>query len=118
MSTSDAYRRRLERLMTRGSANSSCPSSPKKPTAESPVTTVPQIQKDPTATSACGESLRAVRLSERIRYIHCGAEEGRASHGVMTFCSAGGAPLFVKEVESQEDFRLNYQVFRMMEDLV
>jgi len=35
----------------------------------------------------------------------------------MTFCSAGGAPLFVKEVESQEDFRLNYQVFRIVEDL-
>jgi len=104
--------------MTRGSASSSCPSSPKKTTAESPVTTVPQIQKDPTVTSACGESLRAVRLSERIRYIHCGAEEGRASHGVMTFCSAAGEPLFVKEVESQEDFRLNYQVFSMMEDLV
>jgi len=36
----------------------------------------------------------------------------------MTFCSAAGEPLFVKEVESQEDFRLNYQVFSMMEDLV
>lgn len=118
MSTSDAYRRRLERLVTRGSASSYSPSSPKKPTAESPVTTAPQTLSDPTATSACDESPRAVRLSERIRYIHCDGEEGRTSHGVMTFCSAGGAPLFVKEVESQEDFKLNYSVFRMMEDLL
>jgi hypothetical protein len=82
------------------------------------MTTASQILKDPTATSACSESPRAVRLSERIRYIHCPGDEGRGSHGVMTFCSAGGVPMFVKEVESQEDFRLNYSVFSMMEDLL
>jgi hypothetical protein len=37
---------------------------------------------------------------------------------VMTFVSKSGVPLFVKEVNSQEDFRLNYSVFRMMEDLI
>jgi len=64
------------------------------------------------------DSLRAIKLTDRIRYIHCGGDEDRGSHGVMTFCSASGVPMFVKEVESQEDFRLNYNVFRMMEDLV
>lgn len=62
--------------------------------------------------SEAANTLRAVRLSERIRYIHC--EDG---HGVMTFCSKNGSPLFVKEVQSQDDFKLNYSVFRMMEDL-
>ena len=95
------------------SERSSHPSSLKPLTAKSSERTVSQTLKDPTAQSTPVNAMRAVRLSERIRYIHC---EG--GHGVMTFCSAGGAPLFVKEVETQEDFRLNYSVFRMMEDLV
>lgn len=66
-----------------------------------------------TATSAAASDLRAVRLTDRIRYVHC---EG--GHGVMTFSSKSGAPLFVKEVSTQEDFKLNYSVFRMMEDLI
>lgn len=36
----------------------------------------------------------------------------------MTFTSKAGVPLFVKEVETQEDFRLNFSVFSMMETLV
>ena len=63
-------------------------------------------------TSGTASTLRAVRLSDRIRYVHC--EDG---HGIMTFSSAAGRPLFVKEVQSKEDFSLNYSVFRMMEDL-
>ena len=118
MNTSDGYRRRLERLMTLDSARLSPPNSTKPRNAASSMTTVSQTLSDLTATSACGESLQAVRLSERIRYIHCPGDDGRTSHGVMTFCSAGGVPMFVKEVESQEDFRLNYGVFRMMEDLL
>lgn len=59
------------------------------------------------------ETLRAVSITERIKYIHC---EG--GHGVMTFSSVAGVPMFVKEVSSQEDFKLNYNVFRMMEDLI
>lgn len=64
-------------------------------------------------TSEAGGTLRAVKLSDRINYLHC--EEG---HGVMTFTSRAGVPLFVKEVRDQDDFKLNYSVFRMMEDLV
>lgn len=63
--------------------------------------------------SEAASTLRAVKLTERINYLHC--EEG---HGVMTFVSRKGVPLFVKEVRDQEDFKLNYNVFRMMEDLI
>jgi hypothetical protein len=77
------------------------------------MTAVSTTPKDLTVTSEAGSTLRAVKLTERIRYLHC---EG--GHGVMTFSSASGQPLFVKEVRDQEDFKLNYSVFRMMEDLV
>ena len=80
--------------------------------------TAPQTLEAPTVTSKAENTLRAVKLSERINYLHCGGDEGRGSHGVMTFVSKGGVPLFVKEVNSREDFRLNYSVFRMMEDLI
>jgi hypothetical protein len=80
--------------------------------------TAPQTLEAPTVTSEAGNTLRAVKLSERINYLHCGGDEDRGSHGVMTFVSKSGVPLFVKEVNSQEDFRLNYSVFRMMEDLI
>ncbi len=64
-------------------------------------------------TSEAASTLRAVRLSEQIRYLHC--EDG---HGIMTFSSKAGRPLFVKEVQSRDDFSWNYSVFRMMEDLI
>lgn len=57
--------------------------------------------------------LRAVKLSDCIRYLHC--EE---DHGVMIFVSKAGQPLFVKEVRDRGEFSLNYSVFRMMEDLI
>lgn len=66
---------------------------------------------------ACADAPRAVKLSERIRYIHCEGGEDRDSHGVMTFVDKNDVPLFVKEVANQDDFKLNYSVFRMMEDL-
>ncbi len=69
--------------------------------------------KDPTVTYPSDESLRAVRVSDRINYLHC---EG--GHGVMTFVSKSGVPLFVKEVWSQEEFKLNFNVFKMMETMV
>lgn len=57
--------------------------------------------------------MRAVKLSERIRYLHC---EG--GHGVMTFVGRNGSPQFVKEIADRDDFALNYNVFRMMEDMI
>jgi hypothetical protein len=80
--------------------------------------TAPQTPVDPTATFEADDSLRAVKLSGRINYLHCDGGGDRDSHGVMTFVSKNGAPLFVKEVNSREDFHLNYNVFRMMEDLL
>lgn len=77
-----------------------------------------QIPVDRTATSEAVSTLRAVKLSERIRYVHCEGDGERGSHGVMTFIAKNGEPLFVKEVSDQRDFKLNYNVFRMMEDLV
>jgi len=69
--------------------------------------------KDPIATYPKDESLRAVKVSDRINYLHC---EG--GHGIMTFVSRSGVPLFVKEVVSQEDFKLNFNVFKMMETML
>lgn len=80
--------------------------------------TAPQIPVDHTATSEAVSTLRAVKLSDRIRYVHCEGDSERGSHGVMTFVARNGVPLFVKEVSDQQDFKLNYSVFRMMEDLV
>lgn len=83
-------------------------------TVSSTLTDAPDAASVATATSANpDETLRAVSITDRIKYIHC---EG--GHGVMTFSSVAGVPMFVKEVSSQEDFKLNYNVFRMMEDLI
>jgi hypothetical protein len=112
MSTSDAFRRRLEKILNRKSASSYSPSSANSNFEKSRMTDVSTIPGVPTVTSEAADALRAVKLSERIRYIHC--EDG---HGVMVFTSKGGNPLFVKEVQTQDDFRLNFSVFRMMEDL-
>lgn len=78
------------------------------------MTTLPQTEPQ---KETCADAIRAVKLSDRIRYIHCDGSEDRNSHGVMTFVDKNEVPLFVKEVSNQEDFRLNYNVFRMMEDL-
>lgn len=80
--------------------------------------TAPQTLEAPTVTSEAENTLRVVKLSGRINYLHCDGDGDRGSHGVMTFVSRGGVPLFVKEVNSLEDFRLNYSVFRAMEDLI
>jgi hypothetical protein len=77
------------------------------------MTAVSTTPEAPIATSAAASDLRAVKLSERIRYLHC---EG--GHGVMTFIGRNGSPQFVKEIASREDFKLNYSVFRMMEDMI
>jgi hypothetical protein len=81
------------------------------------MTTVSQIQKDLTAIFEADKDLRAVKLSDRINYLHCEGGESRDSHGVMVFTSEKGVPLFVKEVESREDFKLNFDVFKIMEIL-
>lgn len=82
------------------------------------MTAVFTTPEAPTVTSEAVNSLRAVKLSDRIRYIHCGSENQQGGHGIMTFSSKTGEPLFVKEVQTKEDFGLNYNVFRMMEDLI
>lgn len=113
MSTSDAYRRRLEQILNRGSAISSSLNSANTNSERSKMTAVSTTPKDPIAMSEAESTLRTVKLSEQIRYLHC--EEG---HGIMTFSSKSGRPLFVKEVRDQDEFKLNYNVFRMMEDLI
>ena len=66
--------------------------------------------KAPIVTYPCDKSLRAVKVSDRINYLHC--EDG---HGIMTFTSLSGRPLFIKEISSQEDFKLNFDVFKALE---
>jgi hypothetical protein len=82
------------------------------------MTTASTTPEARTVTSEAVGSLRAVKLSDRIRYVHCDGENQQGGHGIMTFSSKTGEPLFVKEVQNKEDFSLNYNVFRMMEDLI
>lgn len=118
MNTSDAFRRRLERTLNQKSGSSYSPSSVNINFEKSKMTVVSTTPEAPTVTSEAVGSLRAVRLSDRIRYIHCEGENQRDGHGIMTFSSKTGEPLFVKEIQSKDDFSQNYSVFRMMEDLI
>ena len=81
------------------------------------MTTVSQTQKDLIATFKADKGLRAVKLSDQINYLHCKDTDSRNSHGVMIFTSKKGVPLLVKEVQSQEDFKLIFNSFKMYEDL-
>jgi len=103
----------LERLLIQRSEPSSSQNFANQPSDQSPMSIAPATPSAPIVTSPSATSLRAVKLSNRINYLHC---EG--GHGVITFTSKAGVPLFVKEVETQEDFRLNFSVFSMMETLV
>jgi hypothetical protein len=111
----DAYRRRLERLMTLGSPASSAPSSASFNFDKSNRMTASAIQPDPTATSAQGKSLRGVKLSEHIRYVHCdGGDDG--GHGVLIFENPNGS-MTITDVETKDEFRSELSSFMALENI-
>ena len=53
--------------------------------------------------------MTGVKLTERIRYIHCEDPEG--NHGVLVLLSAYGYPTKTLEVNDRADFRFAYSTF-------
>ena len=59
--------------------------------------------------------MKAVKLTNRIRYFHCpGDEEG--AHGVMVLLGAHGYPTKAEEVETQADFKFWFRAFSLAEE--
>ena len=54
-------------------------------------------------------TMKGVKLTERIRYVHCEDPEG--NHGVLVLLGAYGYPTKTLEVEDQADFRFAYTTF-------
>lgn len=58
--------------------------------------------------------MKAVSLSPRIRYFHCdGGEEG--AHGVLVLLAGSGFPTQAIEIETQDDFKIEFENFRLIE---
>ena len=53
--------------------------------------------------------MKGVKLTERIKYLHCQDEDG--SHGILVLASAYGYPTKVLEVQDQADFKFAYTTF-------
>lgn len=69
--------------------------------------------KEPTAISAPVESLRGVKLSDHIRYLHCdGGDEG--GHGVLIFTNPNGS-VTITDVETKDEFRSEFTAFMALE---
>ena len=58
--------------------------------------------------------MKGVKLTERIRYMHCEDQEG--NHGVLILLGAYGYPTKVLEVNDQKDFRFAYSTFVSIEE--
>lgn len=111
----DAYRRRLERLMTLGSPASSGPSSANFNFDRSKRMTASATQPAHTATSAQEKHLRGVKLSEHIRYIHCdGGDDG--AHGVLIFENPNGS-VTAADIESRDQLRNELSSFMALENI-
>lgn len=53
--------------------------------------------------------MKGIKLSERIRYMHCEGEEG--SHGILVLLGVGDIPTKAVEITNQSDFRRFYNHF-------
>ena len=53
--------------------------------------------------------MKGVKLTERIRYMHCEGEEG--AHGILVLLGLGQWPTKAVEIEDQSDFRKFYNNF-------
>jgi hypothetical protein len=58
--------------------------------------------------------MKGVKLTERIRYIHCDGEEG--AHGVLVLLGTSKLPTKAVEIECQADFRRFYKTFLTLEE--
>ncbi len=58
--------------------------------------------------------MTGVKLTERIRYMHCEDVEG--NHGVLVLLAAYGYPTKVLEVNDKADFRFAYSTFVSIEE--
>lgn len=75
--------------------------------------TASATQSAPTAIYPPASTLRGVRLTEHIRYLHCdGGDEG--GHGVLIFESPAGAPTVV-DVETRGEFRAELSALMALE---
>lgn len=59
--------------------------------------------------------MTGVKLTERIRYIHCPGDDNGDSHGVLVLAGAYGFPTKILEVNDQADFRFAFNSFRDIE---
>jgi len=57
--------------------------------------------------------MKGVKLSERIRYIHC--EDPDGNHGVLVLLGAYGYPTKAVDIEDQTDMRFWLDGFRRIE---
>jgi len=60
--------------------------------------------------------MKAVSLTDRIKYLHCpGEEENEGGHGVLILMGVKGAPEKVASVDNQTDFKFWYKNFSLLE---
>lgn len=53
--------------------------------------------------------MKGVKLTERIRYLHCEGDEG--THGILVLLGVSHLPTKAVEIETQADFRKFYNSF-------
>ena len=53
--------------------------------------------------------MKGIKLTERIRYMHCQDEDG--AHGVLVLLGKGEYPTKAVDIENKADFRLFYDSF-------
>ena len=53
--------------------------------------------------------MKGVKLTERIRYMHCEGDEG--THGILVLLGTSHLPTKAIEIETQADFRKFYDRF-------
>jgi len=60
--------------------------------------------------------MKAVSITDRIKYLHCPGESGQEnSHGVLILVDADGEPSKVVAIEDQADFKFWYNNFSSVE---
>lgn len=60
--------------------------------------------------------MKAVQLTDRIRYIHLPAEEeDQDSSGILIFTGSGPYPIRIQEVSDKDDFRYWFNKFKATE---
>lgn len=58
--------------------------------------------------------MRAVRLAEHIRYLHCDGDNQAGGHGVLIFDNPNGSKI-VTDVETRDQMRAELSAFMALE---